>query len=193
MRLDHAEDLAKFVEELKRETDRGLPLVGAALIDEKLLETLQAFFIEGKSSNKLLTEGNAPLGTFSSRIEACYALGLIDEFEYQEIGLIRKVRNEFAHSKHGLSFQTEKIKGYCTSFKSDLPQGAGYPINDPRFRFMNAVVCVVLRLYYRAAWVQKERREQKTWVTADATRWRSIEEEKPPEGVPVMVMVKEKK
>jgi len=192
MRLDHAEDLAKFVEELKRETDRGLPLVGTALIDEKLLETLQAFFVEGKSSNKLLTEGNAPLGTFSSRIEACYALGLIDEFECQEIGLIRKVRNEFAHSKHGLSFQTEKIKGYCTSFKSDLPEGSGYPINEPRFRFMNAVVCVVLRLYYRAAWVQKERREPKTWVTADATRWRSIEEEKSPEGVPVMVMVKEK-
>jgi len=192
MRLDHAEDLAKFVDELKRETDRGLPLVGAALIDEKLLETLQAFFVEGKSSNKLLTEGNAPLGTFSSRIEACYALGLIDEFEYQEIGLIRKIRNEFAHSKHGLSFQSEKIKGYCTSFKSDLPQGSGYPINEPRFRFMNAVVCVVLRLYYRAAWVQKERREAKSWVTADATRWRSIEEEKPPEGVPVMVMVKEK-
>ena len=49
MRLDHAEDLAKFVEELKRETDRGLPLVGAALIDEKLLETMQSFFVEGKS------------------------------------------------------------------------------------------------------------------------------------------------
>lgn len=192
MRLDHAEDLAKFMEELKRETDRGLPLVGAALIDEKLLETLQAFFVEGKSSNKLLTEGNAPLGTFSSRIEACYALGLIDEFEYQEIGLIRKVRNEFAHSKHGLSFQTDKIKGYCISFKSDLPQGAGYSVNEPRFRFINAVVCIVLRLYYRAAWVQKERREPKTWVSADAMRWRSIEEEKPPEGVPVLLMVKEK-
>jgi hypothetical protein len=40
MRLDHAEDLAKFVEELKRETDRGLPLVGTALIDEKLRDTL---------------------------------------------------------------------------------------------------------------------------------------------------------
>ena len=190
MRLDHAEDLAKFVEELKRETDRGLPLVGAALIDEKLLETLQAFFIEGKSSNKLLTEGNAPLGTFSSKIEACYALGLIDELEYQEIGLIRKIRNEFAHAKHGLSFKTEKIKGYCTSLKSDLPQGSNYPVNDPRFRFMNSVICIVLRLYYRAAWVQKERREPKAWVTADACRWRSIEEEQPPEGLPVIVMVK---
>ncbi|MNP63337.1 hypothetical protein D3C76_1587200 [compost metagenome] len=55
---------------------------------------------------------------------------------------------------------------------------------------MNSVICIVLRLYYRAAWVQKERREPKAWVTADASRWRSIEEEQPPEGVPVMVMVK---
>lgn len=135
-------------------------------------------------------DGNAPLGTFSSKIEACYALGLIDEFEYQEIGLIRKIRNEFAHSKHGLSFQTEKIKGYCTSFKAELPQDANYPLNDSRFRFMNSVACIALRLYYRAAWVQKERREPKIWVTADASRWRSTEEELPPEGVPVMVMIK---
>jgi hypothetical protein len=190
MRLDHAEDLAKFVEELKRETDRGLPLVGAALIDEKLLETMQSFFVEGKSSKKSLTEGNAPLGTFSSKIETCYALGLIDEFEYQEISLIRKVRNEFAHAKHGLTFQTEKIKGFCSSLKSDLPEGSDYPVNDPRFRFTNAIVCVVLRLYYRPAWVEKERREPKTWVTADATMWRSVEDELPPEGMPVIVMTK---
>lgn len=190
MRLDHAEDLAKFVEELKRESDRGLPLVGAALIDEKLLETLQSFFVEGKSSKKLLTEGNAALGTFSSRVEACYALGLIDEFEYQEISLIRKVRNEFAHAKHGLSFQTEKIKGFCSSLKSDLPEGSGYPVNDPRFRFTNAIVCVVLRFYYRPAWVEKERRELKSWVTSDATMWRSVKDELPPEGMPVIVMAK---
>jgi len=190
MRFDHAEDLARFVEELKRETDRGLPLVGAALIDEKLLETLKAFFVAGKPSNKLLTEGNAPLGSFSSKIEACYALGLIDEFEYQEISLIRKIRNEFAHSKHGLSFQTEKIKGYCKYFKADRPKDLNHSVNDSRFRFMNSVACIVLRLYFRAAWVQKERREPKTWVTADATRWRSTEEELPPEGVTVMAMVK---
>ena len=193
MRLDHAEDLAHFVEELKRETDRGLPLVGAALIDEKLLETLQAFLIDGKSSSKLLTEGNAPLGTFSSRIDACFALGLIDDFEYQEISLIRKIRNKFAHAKHGISFQTEIIKGYCSTLKSDLPEGSDYPTNDPRFRFTNAVVCIVLRLYYRPDWVKKEKREPKIWVDPDASRWRSVEEEKPPEGVPVMVMAKGKK
>ena len=190
MLLDQAEDLAKFVEELKRETDRGLPLVGAALVDEKLLETLQAFFCNEKSSEKLLNDGSAPLGTFSSRIELCFALGLIDEFEYREISLLRKVRNAFAHAKHGTSFQTEKIKGFCSTLKSDLPEGSDYPTNDPRFRLTNSIVCLALRLYYRPDWVKKERREPKTWVTVDEVSWRRIEDEKPPEGTPVMVMAK---
>jgi mannitol operon repressor len=191
MRLDHAEDLSKFVEELRRETDRGLPLVGATLVDEKLLETLNAFFVKGKAAERLLSDNNGPLGMFSSRIDACFALGLIDEFEHQEISLIRKVRNEFAHSKHGLSFQSEPIRGLCSSLQSDLPKGADYPLNDPRFRFTNAVVCMALRLYYRPDWVEKERRTSKEWVAPDATRWRSIEEEKPPAGVPVMVIGKQ--
>lgn len=190
MRVADAEDLAKFVEELKRETDRGLPLVGSALIDDKLLETLRSFFCEGRSSNKLLDDLNAPLGTFSSRVEACFALGLIDEHEYSEIGLIRKVRNEFAHAKHGTSFQTERIRGLCSSLRSDLPEGAGYPTTDPKFRFINAVVAIVLRLYYRPEWVEQERRQPKTWLSQDATKWRLTEDEKPPPGVPVIVMVK---
>ena len=128
MLVEHAEDLASFVNELQAETDRGLPLVGAALIDEKLLNTLKSFFVEGKSSIKLLTAPNAPLGTFSSRIDACYSMALIDKFEYQEIGIIRKIRNEFAHAKHGLSFENEKIKGLCASLQSPLPEGGNYPV-----------------------------------------------------------------
>ena len=82
MHLADAKDLANFVEELRRETDRGLPLVGAALIDDRLEETLRSFFCEGRPATKLLEEPNAPLGTLSSRVHACYVLGLIDEFEY---------------------------------------------------------------------------------------------------------------
>ena len=49
---------------------------------------------------------------------------------------------------------------------------------------------LTLRLYYRPEWVEKERREPKTWVAAEDCRWRSVEEEKPPGGVPVIAMVK---
>jgi hypothetical protein len=190
MRLADVKDLANFVDELKRETDRGLPLVGAALIDDRLQETLRSFFCEGRTSSKLLDLANAPLGTFSSRIQACYALGLIDDHEFAEIELIRKVRNEFAHANHGTSFQTERVKGLCSTLSSDLPEGENYPTHEPRFRFINAVVSIVLRLYYRPEWVALERRAPKTWLAQDATRWRSIRDEEPPPGVPVILMAK---
>jgi mannitol operon repressor len=192
MLLSTAKDLAKFVAELKRETDRGLPLVGAALIDDRLTETLRSFFCESPSASKLIDDANAPLGTFSSRTEMCFALGLIDEYEYTEIGLIRKVRNEFAHAKHGITFSSPRVQGLCSSLKSDLPQGADYPLQDPRFRFTNAVVCLALRLYHRPEWVALERRKPKVWVDPEATKWRSMEDGPPPPGIPVMVMARSK-
>lgn len=190
MLLQHAEDLASFVKEIQEETDRGLPLVGAALIDEKLLNTLEAFFVEGKSAEKLLSAPNAPLGTFSSRIDACYSLALIDKFEYQEIGLIRKIRNEFAHARHGLSFENDKIKGLCTSLQSPLPEGEGYPVDTPRFRLVNAIVCIVLRLYYRPDWVAKERLEPRSWVPD--SRWYNTNENPPPKNAGFMGLVPSK-
>lgn len=192
MLLSTAEDLAKFVAELKRETDRGLPLVGSALIDDRLTETLRSFFCESPSASKLIDDANAPLGTFSSCTEMCFALGLIDEYEYIEIGLIRKIRNDFAHAKHGITFSSPRVQGLCSSLKSDLPQGADYPLQDPRFRFTNAVVSLALRLYHRPEWVTLERRKPKVWVDPEATKWRSIEDGPPPPGIPVMVMARSK-
>jgi mannitol operon repressor len=163
MLVSTLDDLVNFVQELKRESDRGLALVAAALIDDKLGETLRALFCEGPTAAKLLDANNAPLGTFSSRSEACFALGLIDDYEHSEIALLRKVRNEFAHAKHGMSFQTPSVQGLCSSLKSDLPEGSDHPTNDPRFRFTNAAVAIVLRLYHRPDWVAEERRQPKSW------------------------------
>ncbi len=189
MLVSTAEDLAKFVEELKRESDRGLALVAAALIDDKLGETLRSFFCdESPSAAKLLDDSNAALGTFSSRSEACFALGLIDDYEYSEIALLRKVRNEFAHARHGMSFQAPRVQGLCSSLKTNLPQDASHhPINDPRFRFTNAAVAIVLRLYHRPDWAAIERLQPKSWHPLSPMEWRMIEKMEPP-SVPVIVV-----
>jgi mannitol operon repressor len=188
MRADDVEYLSGFLDELQRETDRGLPLVGAALIDERIQETLRSFFCVDRPSNKLLDSANAPLGTFSSRIQACYSLGLIDDHEYAEIELIRKIRNEFAHAKHGMSFRTEKIKGFCSTLRSDLPEGGGYPTKDARFRFTNAVVSIVTLLYYRPDCVALERRKSKTWAPENEGKWISDEDKLPQPGESVLVI-----
>jgi mannitol operon repressor len=192
MRPKDLDDLSQFLRELQNESDRGLALVGASVIDDKLRATIKSFLVDCKAASKLVDDPNAPVGTFSSRCDACLSMGLIDQFEYDEITLIRKVRNEFAHGLHGTTFQTEPIPGLCSTLKSPLPEGAGYPTTSPRFRYTNAVVSIVTRLYYRPDWVEKERRTIKEWVTPDQVGWRSVEESLPPDGMPVLVMLKQK-
>ena len=163
MLLSTAEDIAKFVEELKKETDRGLPLVSAAFIDDRLLETLRSFFREAPSAVRLLDGGNAALGTLSSRADACHALGLIDEYEHTQISIIRKIRNEFAHAKHGISFQADRIQSLCLNLKSASDNQGDQLVGDGRSRFMGAVLTIVLRLYHRPDWMALERCRSKDW------------------------------
>jgi len=179
-------DLYRFLAELQAETDRGLALVAASVLDDKLRAILASILVENSAAQRLIDSGNAPLGTMSARVDACHALGLIDDFEHAEITLVRRVRNEFAHGLHGTTFKTEPLRGYCSSLKSELPEGAGYPTDDARFRFINSVVTLVTRLYYRPQWVACERRATKEWVSADQVRWRAFENEKPPKGAPIL-------
>jgi mannitol operon repressor len=178
---------SNFLRELQAESDRGLALVGAALIDDRLRATLAAFFAETNTTDKLLEQPNAPLSTFSARTDACLALALIDQLEYSELVLIRKVRNEFAHQLHGTTFLSERIAGFCSNLQSDLPKGPGLPPPNPRFRFTHAVVGMVMRLYYRPNWVGLERRKLKVWVPKEDVTWRVSTEEPPPkDGTPIL-------
>lgn len=190
MHESELKDLSRFLSELNGETDRGLALVGAAVLDDKLRATLLAFTADSPIGKKIVEGADAAIGTFSARTDACLAFGLIDSFEHSEITLIRKVRNEFAHGLHGTNFKTEPIRGYCTNLKSHLPEGAGHSIDEPRFRFTNSIISLVTRLYYRPDWVSKERRVIKEWVSPDQVRWRSFEDEKPQSGSPVLAIFK---
>lgn len=163
MREAELRDFSAFLNEFQAETDRGAAMVGAALLDQKLADTLRSFFVAGKSADQLLDGGSAPLGTFSARIKSAHALGLIDDFEMTECNLVRKIRNEFAHGIHGTSYADIKIANMCEGLQSDLPGGRGAFKGNHRAQFVNAVCILVMRLTYRAEWVISERRETRRW------------------------------
>src|SRR4051812_31186366 len=106
----------------------------------RLAETLMQFFCDELIGKKLLHVTNSPMGNFSSRIDSCAALGLIDDFEYAECHLIRKIRNAFAHSLHGLRFNDPLVSKLCVKLKSDFPSGIQSP--SARSLFTNAVICI---------------------------------------------------
>ena len=86
-----------FIASLALETDRGCVLVGAARLDELLLELLRVRMIEGSDSATALLKPGKPLGEFMTRATVAYAFGLIGKAELQELQKIAPIRNKCAH------------------------------------------------------------------------------------------------
>lgn len=90
--------------------ERGLVLSLAAFAEEALGHLLKTFLLDNESSSKLLDGFNAPLGTFSARIKGCHALGLIEDVQAGDLEILRKIRNEFAHSWAAVELENQRIR-----------------------------------------------------------------------------------
>lgn len=156
------DQLAKFLNILNAETERGVPLTAAAMLDDTLNEILENFFADNSESQRLLSGFNAPLGTFSSRISACYALALIGDDEYQELTTVRKIRNKFAHRWESNSFEDDSVRNLCHNFPWRGP--SEYEADaSARNRFSTAVSMLLVDFMWRVRLVSKEKREAKSW------------------------------
>lgn len=92
------DDLLAIMGALRSETLRGRTLMAAHFLDDALRRALRGYFVEGPAAEKLLSGFGAPIGSFSSRIEACAAVGLITPSEHTMLNAFRDARNTFAHS-----------------------------------------------------------------------------------------------
>lgn len=155
----HLKDFVEFLDHLRQESERGQVLISASVLDDLLVKALQAFLIEGHSAEKLLNAFNAPLGTFSARIEATHAMGIISDEERHDATVIRKIRNEFAHTL-AISFADQRIKDLCASLhfraKGDVKILA-------RHQFSSAVSALILNLTNRPHYVAQKRLAWSPW------------------------------
>jgi len=117
--------------ELNSENDRSIAIVAGALIDDALKETIKARLLPAaKKERCVLTGGNSPIGSFSSRIDLCYQLGLISELMQRDLHIIRKLRNDFAHNAFDLSFENDSVKSRI----KNLDDVTKYKEGDPEAR-----------------------------------------------------------
>jgi DNA-binding MltR family transcriptional regulator len=105
--------------EFEKETDRAAVILAGSIADELLRTLLAARLVPVTSSCDELFDGaNAPLGTFSSRIEMAYRVGQISVKFARDLHLIRKIRNEFAHNIHGCSFEDARVRSRVTELSN---------------------------------------------------------------------------
>ncbi len=146
--------------EIKKGNDRTVAIVASSYLDECLRQLLNKFMINDiKKVGELVGDEknvDCPIGTFSYRILTCYCLGLIAKHEIHDLTLIRKIRNYFAHSLHGASFDDEIIMGYC----STLIVGKSAPKKwnlDHRKKFIHSSFYISVYLQDRISEVEKRR------------------------------------
>jgi DNA-binding MltR family transcriptional regulator len=147
--------LSFFLQSFYAESDRGAALMSASMLDELLKEVISKFLVKSSKSKALIEGFNAPLGTFHARILASYSLGLIEDVEFKEVEIIRKVRNMFGHSWTELSFDSDVVKNEIEKFP--------FQEETPRTTFNHTVANLLGELLWRTHYVEKERRITKQW------------------------------
>lgn len=105
--IEHAYD---YQIALTEESDRAAAILAAAYFEDRLREKIMTRFV--KKADKLFGIYE-PLGTFKAKIDIAHALGLYDLKTRKGLDLVRKIRNEFAHSSEPIQFDHEKIAGWC--------------------------------------------------------------------------------
>ncbi|PKB43054.1 mannitol repressor [Cellulophaga sp. RHA19] len=156
-------ELGEFLNSFNKESDRGAVLLAGSILDEWLLEIIESYLIKDKVSKELLLGFGAPLGTFSAKTKVAYSLGLIEKKEYEEINIIRKIRNEFGHSWKGVNFESTKIEKECNKL-----DWLG-PIDDSikrtnRSKFNFTIAILLTDLLWRKRLVKKEQLVQRKWT-----------------------------
>ena len=56
------------------------------------------------------------MGSFSNKISLSYSLGLIDKIINDDLNLVRKIRNKFAHDLYA-NFKNDQIKSWSRELK----------------------------------------------------------------------------
>lgn len=98
---------------LNNESDLACVVIGAAFIDTALASLLARKFIASSVSDKMLASTGV-LGTFSTRADLAYCLGLIKKkSQYKDILIVGRIRNQFAHNHLKLSFKEPEIRELC--------------------------------------------------------------------------------
>jgi mannitol operon repressor len=157
----HYSGFLTALQELNKETDRGVALVATSFLDSLLRDILAAFMIENASAKVLLSGFNAPFGTFSTRIAGCLAMGLITDQEAAQCDTLRKVRNRFAHEVE-VNFGSDSVKALCTNLV--VPERDKDA--DARRRFLSASLVVLITLLNRPHQVAQKRLAPGEWKSS---------------------------
>ncbi len=123
-----------FFTSLAGESDRALAIVSFAYIEDQLKMLLCKQFSRNISGGpESLFDAFGPLSTAAASIKLAAALNWLSPTTYRNLDLLRKIRNEFAHTPFLGGFTERVVDGYLSSMEAVeavISDGYGEPDDD---------------------------------------------------------------
>lgn len=152
----NSEATLRFIRGLTRESERSLVILGAAQLDIILERLLRNVLQPQPGSDDKLFGPDRPLGSTYAKINLAYRLGIIDADVERALQLIRRIRNDFAHSIEDATLSAGPHRDRLNELVKLCERNSAYPrlhnvlsneipraIADPVINFA-AVMCVLL-------------------------------------------------
>lgn len=93
----------------KRQPDRSLAVVLAAVVEDHLGEVIINRLVNDKRVADRMFTGLGPLSSFSAKIDMGFLLGLYGEEGARMLHAVRRIRNLFAHDMNPIDFNTQQV------------------------------------------------------------------------------------
>ena len=145
-------EMLQFVLEFQKETDRGSALAAAAFADDLMEAMLRARFAQKEKIVDATLTDMGPLSSMAARSHVLYLLGIIGPVLYDGLTLIRRIRNEFAHSRTSITFAEQPIADWCDKLSGKVDWGSFPPAENysPRTLFIGAAQVMIGNLSFCA-------------------------------------------
>jgi hypothetical protein len=139
-RVHSDEQVTAFMAELEKQTDRGVGIVAASVVESALQELIQRRLVSMSNTRLDLLFGRMrPLSSFAAKIELGSALGLYSDRARLLLNMLRDVRNAFAHEMNAIGFDAPEIAKLVE--KAKTPNAPSGP--STRETFINLFYAVI--------------------------------------------------
>ena len=104
-------DLPRLEDEVYGINERASTIIFGSIVENSLTMLLTNILRQEmkRDQRKRLFDERGPLGTFSAKIILAYAIKLIGPATFNDLDIIRTIRNEFAHSRKQFGFDTPEL------------------------------------------------------------------------------------
>ncbi|MBL8693918.1 MAG: hypothetical protein JNJ88_07435 [Planctomycetes bacterium] len=140
-----AEDSGRFLEELQKQADRGVPIVAAAFLEQ----TLQFMLRKSMVANKKEFDELVRVSKFSHLSRLAFLMGHISACDYSDLRIINDIRNYAAHSHSEFSFNASEVRDCCRGLHAAQGVRHGAVNISARSEFISAVAMLTSILIVR--------------------------------------------